>query len=625
MRTIPFLHKTLCVLLALCLCCFPLAGCANNSVKQDQPLLRQIAAAVTASQNILSEVMESAGKLSGKTTVAYEESQQSTDFDAIQNYVETCRTASTALAASTEALTAQAQTIDSAAGAKSEVAQTLLAAQKEYFTDALSLFQNMQETLDFYVQQYEAMQPLIQSLSTQASDEQSYLVAVYQAAGEVRSALAALPTPAWLSELWPCYVSSLDMLIKYMESRSWGLAYADVLRLYSANQLISRMGLVAGQYEDTIFDLLSREYNHISFLLETNLMALGKEILASCESASLAKESYLSQAPIVFSRYTLAKEIFPNLYPSMDSAVNLLLYTDKSVCNVLVTAEIAGFTQKYEQKLTLTSEMTYLMIKPPVLADMPDLSAAKDTQLTLRVENIDTGEILVQESQPLQLYSIYDYKNYSDEFGIIQNDNILAWVTPESEGVLQVRREAISWLEETLGSSYGILPGYQLAYGFRSGQEAYVTYYEVAAIQSAITRLGVRYNMGPYSFNASQRVLTPDAVLQSKSGICIETAVLMASVLQSAGMHAMIVFTPGHAQTAVETWSGSGEYFLIETTLLPFGATEAELNTLIQPLSAQDWANYLANAAEKAQQSGGMVYVVDCDLATVLDIQGLAY
>ena len=309
----------------------------------------------------------------------------------------------------------------------------------------------------------------------------------------------------------------------------------------------------------------------------------------------------------------------------MDSAVNLLLYTDKGVCNVLVTAEIAGFTQKYEQKLTLTSEMTYLMIKPPVLADMPDLSAAKDTQLTLRVENIDTGEILVQESQPLQLYSIYDYKNYSDEFGIIQNDNILAWVTPESEGVLQVRREAISWLEETLGSSYGILPGYQLAYGFRSGQEAYVTYYEVAAIQSAITRLGVRYNMGPYSFNASQRVLTPDAVLQSKSGICIETAVLMASVLQSAGMHAMIVFTPGHAQTAVETWSGSGEYFLIETTLLPFGATEAELNTLIQPLSAQDWANYLANAAEKAQQSGGMVYVVDCDLATVLDIQGLAY
>lgn len=166
MRTIPFLHKTLCVLLALCLCCFPLAGCANNSVKQDQPLLRQISAAVTASQNILSEVMESAGTLSGKTTVAYEESQQSTDFDAIQNYVETCRTASTALAASTEALTAQAQTIDSAAGAKSEVAQTLLAAQKEYFTDALSLFQNMQETLDFYVQQYEAMQPLIQSLST---------------------------------------------------------------------------------------------------------------------------------------------------------------------------------------------------------------------------------------------------------------------------------------------------------------------------------------------------------------------------------------------------------------------------------------------------------------------------
>lgn len=66
--------------------------------------------------------------------------------------------------------------------------------------------------------------------------------------------------------------------------------------------------------------------------------------------------------------------------------------------------------------------------------------------------------------------------------------------------------------------------------------------------------MGVRYNMGPYSFDATQRVLMPDAVLNSKSGICIETAVLMASVLQSANMHPFLILTPGHAQVAVETW-----------------------------------------------------------------------
>lgn len=102
-------------------------------------------------------------------------------------------------------------------------------------------------------------------------------------------------------------------------------------------------------------------------------------------------------------------------------------------------------------------------------------------------------------------------------------------MTPETDGILQVRRNAVSWLEQSFGTEYGMLPGYQPAYGFTSDQGAYITYYQVAAIQSAISNMGVRYNMGPYSFSASQRVLMPDAVLENGSGICIETAVLMAS------------------------------------------------------------------------------------------------
>ena len=71
-------------------------------------------------------------------------------------------------------------------------------------------------------------------------------------------------------------------------------------------------------------------------------------------------------------------------------------------------------------------------------------------------------------------------------------------------------------------------------------------------------------------------MLTPDALIQSRSGICIETALLMASALQSAQMHAMIIITPGHAQVALETWENSGTYYLLETTMLPYNATEEE-------------------------------------------------
>lgn len=116
--------------------------------------------------------------------------------------------------------------------------------------------------------------------------------------------------------------------------------------------------------------------------------------------------------------------------------------------------------------------------------------------MTLRVENTITGEAIIQETKNIELHSVYDYKNYSDEFGIIQNDNILAWMTPETDGILQVRRNAVSWLEQNFGTEYGMLPGYQPAYGFTSDQGAYITYYQVAAIQSAISNMGVRYNMG---------------------------------------------------------------------------------------------------------------------------------
>lgn len=103
-------------------------------------------------------------------------------------------------------------------------------------------------------------------------------------------------------------------------------------------------------------------------------------------------------------------------------------------------------------------------------------------------------------------------------------------------------------------------------------------------------------------------------MIQNRSGICIETALLMASALQSAQMHAMIIITPGHAQVALETWENSGTYYLLETTMLPYNATEEE--TMPGPLpDGGRMAEYL---------SGDGVYVIDCDLAQTLGIRGLA-
>lgn len=39
----------------------------------------------------------------------------------------------------------------------------------------------------------------------------------------MKTALSTLDTPEWLNDLWPKYVANLDVMTKYMESRSWGL------------------------------------------------------------------------------------------------------------------------------------------------------------------------------------------------------------------------------------------------------------------------------------------------------------------------------------------------------------------------------------------------------------------
>lgn len=605
------------ILLCLCLASMTCTSCSSLKANQDLQFLQQLEQTITQTQSLLNDSMSIAGEMATETC-GLVPGEDAADYAGL------CRTNASLIDQKAGNIRKLMQELERSDAPKTDYGKALYEAQKEYFEDALSILNQMEETLVFFAAQYDVGLPLITALTSSQDDYQQYLSAVYDTALSVKDDYLQLDTPSYLEELWPLYTSSIDMFTQYLYAQSWGAA-GDVLREYSSAQLINRMGIVASAYESAIYELMAREYIHCEDVIDQNLKVLGTEILDGCKNGTLPQDSYMQMSSVLFTNYTLIDEIYPNLYPATNSIVNLAIYTDKDFRDVTITAEIPGFTQVYEQKLTITPEITYLMIKPPVLSDMPDLSSAKDTQLIFKITDNITGDIVAQESRSIKLYSIYDYRSNSDEFGVIQNDNILAWMTPESEGVLAVRRNAVAWLEQNLGRDAGMLPGYQPAYGYGNGEEANITYIQIAAIQSAISAMGVRYNMGPYSLNATQRVLMPDAVLASQSGICIETAVLMASVLQSADMHPMIVFTPGHAQVAVESWSGSGQYFLIETTNLPFDASVDDMNTLTALYSSEDWAEYLSQSSQKAQQSGGMVYIVDCDLAKILNIKGLAY
>ena len=330
--------------------------------------------------------------------------------------------------------------------------------------------------------------------------------------------------------------------------------------------------------------------------------------------------TYLDKKPEATIEFTAVESIFPSNYRMMDSLVTFTGYSDYGELDVMIEVEIPGFTQLYKQKVTLGRQVTKLRIIPPFVTGTIDLNTEKVAQLVYSVTEIDTGKILIQESRNIKLYSKFDMI-WGDEYdGDAYTDNILAWMTPDAPEILELKRTAIDYLAYVSDGDLSSLIGYQ-DYGYFDHYYNN-TWVQAVAIQGAMSDyIRVRYNNSWFSMDAQQRVKLPADTLNSKSGLCAETSLVMASALQSTGMHTMLLFPPGHVQVAVEAWPGSGDYFLIETTVLPMGQDIEAWNYTVQYLEKDEWLGYITG---EGNYTMGPCYVVDCDLGEKLGIRAMS-
>ncbi len=514
---------------------------------------------------------------------------------------------------------------------KAEEAVLVYEAVGVYLEKLDACLSDLLSVVTLYLDQIEATSP-IYAFDDSAYGDDIYLMLedLYAAIDQTIVNFKALEScPPYIQETMDIYIRKMGVYSKVLEAWYDGLYLYDPLRIASGNQLLMRQNVDVVQFEVELFELFDLQYIKVGERLEGNIFTLKKEIFENCEALGKTTKnipevtfSYLTDLPEVEVAYDYAKTIYPNLYSSMDSIVNLTATTDHGTVNAMLTVEISGLTQKFQQKIAINEQVTKLLIKPPLLTEGLDLESAKDAQLRVTIEDLDNDRSVLEDTKSVELMSVYDFMLHDDEFGIASRDNVLAWLTPESESILNLRRTAITWIDTWSSGAINSLIGYQ-DYGLYD-DPALNTYVQIMAIQGAISDSGVRYNMGAYSMSEgiNQRVLLPDKVLSSGSGICIETAILFASAIQSAEMHAMIIFLPGHAQVAVETGAGSGEYFLVETTQLPFYGSEEEMNSLITYFTAEEWEQYLA---DPWGDGSGSAYVVDCDLVQVLGFKAIGY
>lgn len=433
--------------------------------------------------------------------------------------------------------------------------------------------------------------------------------------------------PSFVEAYWKEYENILDLNQTVMKKYAMAYNLNDPLRLFSCWELYERCSTVEDNwYQDTL-DISRRilfDYGNQSYTYADNLYAEMQDYIDMPEKE---KEAYVfknSDADTLFYRVTWVDTIYPSLYNAYDSlaVVNLATYGGRR--DIDIEIEIPGFTQKYRESYKVTDTIKQLFIKPPLLTGELDLSSAKAAQINITLYERN-GTQIATYSKPVTIKSKNDVEWSSSEYGVFTQDNILCFLTPESSGIASLKRSAVDEITTMTGGAMDSFPGYQDVLNNHYA----VTYLQAAGLMRAMYNSGVRYSMDVFSVSGSnQHVLLPDQVLEQQSGLCIETSLVIASALQSADMHAFLIFPPGHAQVAVEVWNsdeGAGEYFLIETTALSEDIIngsafeeyaiallqeelDAENSSCIQYYNSAQWNSYLQDVE----------YVIDCNDSRIL-------
>ncbi len=503
-------------------------------------------------------------------------------------------------------------------------------AQDWYFTMMLDSAAHNAEILSFGADEFELYGTSFQRPKYTSGDYKNisaYAVDLNEWSKNAKSIYDSIENPPCTDYEWAEIGDMIDLNSYIAEKAYLADSITDNLRFGSSVLLSDRADAVWKQSSSRTTTLLGREQSFTGVMIDKS-RGLKEQMHEYSQLGQSEREAYEFNDPSFIGKFEVVDTIYPSLYDTYDAICVDLTGSFYGSKKIVIECEIPGFTQRYKEAFTLTDYPDTIFIKPPLLTGVLDLSSAKDAQINVAVTD-DNGKELYTHSFPVTIKSKYDFEWYSDDYGSATQDNIICYLTPEAEGITQLKRKAIDEISTMTNGDMESFPGYQ-----ESGYDNYVTtYLQAAGLMRALYDMGVRYNMDAFSISGSnQHILYPNDVIEQKSGLCIETSLVVASALKSANMHAFLLFPPGHAQVAVETWDGSGEYFLIETTALEQSSNNDSIyidyaNKMIKgglesvagdnscPIcyyNQEQWREMLA--------SGEIEYLIDCDDVSVLGI-----
>lgn len=261
-----------------------------------------------------------------------------------------------------------------------------------------------------------------------------------------------------------------------------------------------------------------------------------------------------------------------DLYDS--STMPILRYTITNNTAQSVTFFLSSEIEDYSFSLTDTVEVDQGMQR--VAFQLPRLKADKAKELTdIRRAIVHTQARCLRDGREYMLLW-QDFEVYLMARNVIRwavpdvatgssykplLEHIAAWVTPRTEPVQQMLRQAVEY------SPRGAMWGYQGPRNPETVRSQVKAVYQALKLVGELAYVNSPFAIGPKSGEVRQAVRLPRESLTQRSANCIDGAVLYASLMEYAALEPVVVVMSGHAFVGWKTWRGADEYEFLETTV----------------------------------------------------------
>jgi hypothetical protein len=232
----------------------------------------------------------------------------------------------------------------------------------------------------------------------------------------------------------------------------------------------------------------------------------------------------------------------------------------------------SGWSEGERYPVLLPGSSVVDLYYPIISSEVAKLTTPTPSRVRIKITYVDARGTPkeITETRPIEILGVHDFiftslapeENLGTFYDLFNNHPLLAaWVTPTDPVV----REYANLGNKIAGGAGATI----------SDQEAWKS---LTGMWLLSTYNGIQYKSPPEAFwtgKSSQYVYYPRDVIRDKSGTCIDTALLFASLAMSQGLRSYIVLMPGHAFTLI-VLPKSGNIIPIETTALNVRASFEE-------------------------------------------------